>query len=224
MATKNLGEVEADFEQADASPRSARADIVKRFRTNWQGGFSVSKAAIKTAQAPAAIGPYAQAVRAGNLLFVSGQIPLDPATGQMVDRRYNGPNGTRAEESCRHPGSRGFRPFARAEDDGLSPGSGGLRQDERGLRQVSGGGSSGPRHRSGGPVASGRRGGNRPDCRGLSRAWGCTPAGEASLRLPAQARVYRRCRPRARIGGAIPLALRCLSDSTVCLDTCQVAV
>ena len=38
-----------------------------------------------TAQAPAAIGPYAQAVRAGNLLFVSGQIPLDPATGQMVE-------------------------------------------------------------------------------------------------------------------------------------------
>jgi 2-iminobutanoate/2-iminopropanoate deaminase len=40
--------------------------------------------AIQTAHAPAAIGPYAQAVRAGNLLFVSGQIPLDPATGQMV--------------------------------------------------------------------------------------------------------------------------------------------
>jgi len=44
----------------------------------------VSKMLIQTAQAPAAIGPYAQAVRAGNLLFVSGQIPLDPATGQMV--------------------------------------------------------------------------------------------------------------------------------------------
>jgi 2-iminobutanoate/2-iminopropanoate deaminase len=45
----------------------------------------VSKEAISTARAPAAIGPYAQAIRAGNLLFVSGQIPLDPATGQMVD-------------------------------------------------------------------------------------------------------------------------------------------
>ena len=44
----------------------------------------MSKMLIQTAQAPAAIGPYAQAVRAGNLLFVSGQIPLDPATGQMV--------------------------------------------------------------------------------------------------------------------------------------------
>ena len=44
----------------------------------------MSKMLIQTAQAPVAIGPYAQAVRAGNLLFVSGQIPLDPATGQMV--------------------------------------------------------------------------------------------------------------------------------------------
>ena len=34
--------------------------------------------------APAAIGPYSPAVRAGQLLFVSGQVPLDPATGQIV--------------------------------------------------------------------------------------------------------------------------------------------
>jgi 2-iminobutanoate/2-iminopropanoate deaminase len=40
--------------------------------------------AVSTSEAPAAIGPYSQAVRAGNLLFLSGQIPLDPATGQMV--------------------------------------------------------------------------------------------------------------------------------------------
>ena len=36
---------------------------------------------IHTENAPAAIGPYSQAVQAGNLLFVSGQIPIDPATG-----------------------------------------------------------------------------------------------------------------------------------------------
>jgi 2-iminobutanoate/2-iminopropanoate deaminase len=41
--------------------------------------------AVSTPAAPAAIGPYSQAIRAGGLLFVSGQIPLDPATGQMVD-------------------------------------------------------------------------------------------------------------------------------------------
>jgi 2-iminobutanoate/2-iminopropanoate deaminase len=41
--------------------------------------------AVSTSSAPAAIGPYSQAVRAGSLLFVSGQIPLDPATGAMVE-------------------------------------------------------------------------------------------------------------------------------------------
>ena len=41
--------------------------------------------AISTEAAPKAIGPYSQAVRAGSLVFVSGQIPLDPATGALVD-------------------------------------------------------------------------------------------------------------------------------------------
>ena len=41
--------------------------------------------AVSTPTAPAAIGPYSQAVRAGNLLFLSGQIPLDPATGNLVE-------------------------------------------------------------------------------------------------------------------------------------------
>lgn len=39
---------------------------------------------IHTDKAPAAIGPYSQAVKAGNLLFVSGQIPIDPATGAFA--------------------------------------------------------------------------------------------------------------------------------------------
>jgi len=42
------------------------------------------KTAISSPDAPKAIGPYSQAVRAGQLLFVSGQVPLDPATGQIV--------------------------------------------------------------------------------------------------------------------------------------------
>ena len=41
--------------------------------------------AVATPSAPAAIGPYSQAIRAGSLLFVSGQVPIDPATGQIVD-------------------------------------------------------------------------------------------------------------------------------------------
>jgi reactive intermediate/imine deaminase len=40
---------------------------------------------ISTDQAPAAIGPYSQAVRRGGFVFLSGQIPLDPATGQLVE-------------------------------------------------------------------------------------------------------------------------------------------
>ncbi len=40
--------------------------------------------AIKTAEAPAAIGPYSQAVQAGPFVFLSGQVPLDPKTGELV--------------------------------------------------------------------------------------------------------------------------------------------
>jgi 2-iminobutanoate/2-iminopropanoate deaminase len=42
------------------------------------------KKKISTDQAPQAIGPYSQAIQLGNLLFISGQIPLDPQTGQLV--------------------------------------------------------------------------------------------------------------------------------------------
>ena len=45
----------------------------------------MSKQIIHTEQAPAAIGPYSQAVRAGNTVYFSGQIPLDPATGNLVE-------------------------------------------------------------------------------------------------------------------------------------------
>ncbi len=41
--------------------------------------------AISTPEAPGAIGPYSQAIRAGDFVFISGQIPLDPATGALVD-------------------------------------------------------------------------------------------------------------------------------------------
>lgn len=44
----------------------------------------MGKAAIATTDAPAAIGPYSQAIRAGNLVFTAGQIALDPVTQQVV--------------------------------------------------------------------------------------------------------------------------------------------
>ncbi len=43
-----------------------------------------SKTAISTPDAPAAIGPYSQAIRVGDMLFTSGQIPIDPKTGSFV--------------------------------------------------------------------------------------------------------------------------------------------
>ncbi|MEW6697360.1 MAG: RidA family protein [Bacillota bacterium] len=45
----------------------------------------MNKTIICTEKAPAAIGPYSQAVKAGNLMFISGQIPIDPATGNVVE-------------------------------------------------------------------------------------------------------------------------------------------
>jgi 2-iminobutanoate/2-iminopropanoate deaminase len=44
----------------------------------------VRKDVISTSKAPAALGPYSQAIRWGDLIFVSGQIPIDPATSQVV--------------------------------------------------------------------------------------------------------------------------------------------
>ena len=45
----------------------------------------MKKKVIQTDKAPKALGPYSQAIQAGNLLFLSGQIPIDPATGELVE-------------------------------------------------------------------------------------------------------------------------------------------
>ena len=47
--------------------------------------FKCTMKAISTKQAPAAIGPYSQAIQVGNLVYTSGQIPIDPATGVFVE-------------------------------------------------------------------------------------------------------------------------------------------
>jgi len=47
--------------------------------------MSTAKRIVRTAEAPQAIGPYSQAVAAGGLVFASGQIPIDPATGRFVE-------------------------------------------------------------------------------------------------------------------------------------------
>ncbi len=70
----------------------------------------MSKEIIGTKNAPAAIGPYSQAVRAGGFLFISGQIPLDPATGAVVP----GCVACQAEQSLKNLS-------AILESQGLSP-------------------------------------------------------------------------------------------------------
>lgn len=51
--------------------------------------------AISTDDAPGAVGPYSQAIKVGNLLFVSGQLPIDPATGE-----FNSANAVEQAEQC----------------------------------------------------------------------------------------------------------------------------
>ena len=47
--------------------------------------MAVTRSVVSSPDAPSAMGAYSPAIRAGNLLFVSGQIPIDPATGQLVE-------------------------------------------------------------------------------------------------------------------------------------------
>ena len=55
---------------------------------------------VSTANAPAAIGPYSQALDLGNMVFVSGQIPVDPATGAVAEGI-----AAQADQSCRNVGA-----------------------------------------------------------------------------------------------------------------------
>ena len=56
---------------------------------------------LETKKAPAAIGPYSQAKMVGNFLFASGQIPVDPATGEGAGDKIE----TQAEQSCKNVGA-----------------------------------------------------------------------------------------------------------------------
>jgi 2-iminobutanoate/2-iminopropanoate deaminase len=50
-----------------------------------QADPETARRAVETADAPAPVGPYSQAVEAGGVLYLSGQVPLDPQTGELVD-------------------------------------------------------------------------------------------------------------------------------------------
>src|SRR5699024_3478000 len=54
--------------------------------------LDMPKQPVKTSSAPAAIGPYSQAIRAGNTVYVSGQIPLDPESGEVIEGDFTALN------------------------------------------------------------------------------------------------------------------------------------
>ena len=93
---------------------------------------------VATDEAPKAIGPYSQAVVEGGYLFASGQIPLDPKTGELARRHDRAVRGT----GLRQPGSRSDSRRAvlrgRCQDDRLPHEGRGLRGDERDLRPPDG--------------------------------------------------------------------------------------
>ena len=74
----------------DRRERSAAADFNGRQFLMQTPGNTMQRQIIQTAEAPKAIGTYSQAVRVGDTVYVSGQIPLDPASGQLRQRRHRG--------------------------------------------------------------------------------------------------------------------------------------
>lgn len=58
----------------------------------------MNKQVVSTPKAPAAVGPYSQAIKTGNLMFLSGQVPIDPATGKLVE----GDAATQAAQCCKN--------------------------------------------------------------------------------------------------------------------------
>src|SRR5581483_4595920 len=79
---------ERDALPAELRPHAAalyRRGRAVKLPSPARGATRMSKQAIRSDDAPAAIGPYSQAILAGGTLYMSGQIPLDPKTGQIVD-------------------------------------------------------------------------------------------------------------------------------------------
>src|SRR3712207_553732 len=68
-----------------APPRTGRRVAGRVTRGERERRAWMQRGIVQTDEAPAAIGAYSQAVKAGDLLFCSGQIPLDPASGELVE-------------------------------------------------------------------------------------------------------------------------------------------
>jgi len=68
--------------ETEENIRRRRVNISRA--TTWRS-TSMNRKSITTGKAPAAIGPYSQAISTGDLVFISGQLPIDAATGKLID-------------------------------------------------------------------------------------------------------------------------------------------
>lgn len=84
-----------------ANPRDREAGCLYNGTVALSEDPPMPRTAIHTDSAPAAIGPYSQATRAGNTVFFSGQIPLDPATGELVGAGDIGAQARRAFDNLK---------------------------------------------------------------------------------------------------------------------------
>ena len=161
----------------------------------------MSRQAISTGGAPAAIGPYSQAIRSGDMVFCSGQLGLDPATGELVDGVE-----AQAERALRNLASvldaAGSRLRRRRQDDVLPRRHRRLRRGERGLRPAHAGPAAGPLDRPGRGTAERRPGrdrGHRPTRPRSTRPRGPRPDGRRS----SERRSSRRTSPVRRRSRAV---------------------
>ena len=129
----------------------------------------MTKEAIATKDAPAAIGPYSQAVRAGELVFLSGQIPLDPATGQIVEGDIAAQTQRVMENLRAVLAAAGCSFRRRRADDDLPRRPRALREGQRDVRRALRGAVPGARDRAGRGAAARRAGGDRRDRRATGR-------------------------------------------------------
>ena len=124
----------------------------------------MAKQVIQSPDAPAAIGPYSQAILAGNTLYMSGQIPLDPKTGQLVEgHRRAGAPGVREPARGRRRRRRDAGRHRQAVDPADRPRR--LREGQRDHGDVLRSAVSGPRDVPGGGIAARRAHRGRGDGR-----------------------------------------------------------
>ena len=70
--------------EVESSPHPGSGECAEDFNNSLTSKETAMKTVISTSKAPAAIGPYSQAIRKGDTLYLSGQIGMNPATGELV--------------------------------------------------------------------------------------------------------------------------------------------